>query len=86
MKLIRTGKFKQGYKKLPQPIKNQTKKQLKLFLANHKHPSLRTKKMSGFSDIWECRITRDYRFTFQIAGDTYILRRIGKHDILKTPS
>ena len=85
MELIRTNKFKQDYKKLPQPIKEQAIKQLTLFLADPKHPSMHTKKMSGYADIWEGRITRDYRFTFQIDGNTYILRRIGKHDILKTP-
>jgi len=41
--------------------------------------------MVGHRDLWDGRITKDYRFTFQIIGDTYILRRIGKHDILKTP-
>ncbi len=30
--------------------------------------------------IWEARLTRGYRFTFVIDGDTYILRRVGSHD------
>ena len=55
------------------------------FLENPRHPSLHVKKMNDPRDIWEGRITRGYRFTFQIAGDTYILRRIGTHDILRTP-
>ena len=36
-------------------------------------------------DIWEARISGGYRFTFAIEGDTYILRHIGKHDILDRP-
>ncbi|MBU4299479.1 hypothetical protein KJ636_05570 [Patescibacteria group bacterium] len=50
------------------------------------HPSLRTKKVQGSKDIWEGRITKDIRFTFQMSGDTYIFRRIGKHDeVLRKP-
>jgi hypothetical protein len=36
-------------------------------------------------EIWEGRITQGYRFTFQIVGDIYLLRRIGTHDILRRP-
>ena len=37
-------------------------------------------------DIWEARVTRAYRFTFVIDGDTYILRRVGPHeDVLRNP-
>ena len=36
-------------------------------------------------EIWEGRITRDYRFTFEIIGEVYKLRHIGKHDILHNP-
>ena len=50
-----------------------------------RHPSLRLKKIKGHPTIWEGRITESYRFTFQIAGEIYLLRRIGTHDILKTP-
>jgi mRNA-degrading endonuclease YafQ of YafQ-DinJ toxin-antitoxin module len=56
-----------------------------LFLENPKHPSLHIKKMKGHPEIWEGRITRDYRFTFKVVENTYFLRRIGTHDILKTP-
>jgi hypothetical protein len=36
-------------------------------------------------DIWEARVTGGYRFTFVIEGDTYILRRVGAHDIERQP-
>ncbi len=41
--------------------------------------------MEGWSNLWEGRITRNYRFTFTRESDTYTLRRIGPHDILKNP-
>ena len=36
-------------------------------------------------DIWAARVTADYRLTFAIDGDTYILYRIGPHDIERHP-
>ncbi len=61
------------------------KRKLTLLLENPRHPSLRIKKMEDPRQIWEASITKSYRFTFQIQRDTYLLRRIGTHDILKTP-
>ena len=43
------------------------------------------KKMQDPRDIWECRITMSYRFTLQIGDDTYILRKVGTHDVLRNP-
>jgi len=85
MKIQTTRPFDRDYDDLPESIKEQTDKQLSLFLDNPYHPSLRIKKIKGSPNIWEGRITRTYRFTFQIEGEIYILRRIGTHNILKTP-
>ncbi len=85
MKIRTTSRFDGDYFDLPESIKEQTDKQLSLFLDNPHHPSLRVKKIKGSPNIWEGRITKNYRFTFQIAGEIYILRRIGTHNILKTP-
>jgi len=85
MEFIATAKFKKQFKRLPQRIRKTAKKQLGLLLSNPDHPSLNIKKMQDPRDIWECRITHSYRFTFQVEGETYILRNIGTHDILNTP-
>ena len=85
MNFYRTKKFKKGYKKLPDQIKEITKKQLGLLYSNPRHPSLNIKKMRDIRNIWEGRITESYRFTFQIKQDICILRNIGHHDILKKP-
>jgi len=39
--------------------------------------------MQGTGDIWEERVSGSYRMTFQRAGKTLVLRRIGSHDVLK---
>lgn len=73
------------YVRLPQHLQERVKKQLALRLESPHHPSLQTKKMKGQPGIREGRITRDYRFTFRIEGQTYRLRRVGTHEIYRRP-
>ena len=80
MKIQTTQPFDEDFRTLPEAIKRRAEKQFMFLLANPRHPSLHTKKIKGAAAIWEGRVTRDYRFTFQVVGDTCILRRIGKHD------
>lgn len=82
MRIIRTDSFKRDFQDLPQRIKRSTEKALRLLVANLRHHSLRAKKMEGQRDplgrdIWEARVTKAYRLTFVMEGDTYILRRVG---------
>lgn len=85
MKVIATRSFEKDYATLPTITRDIADKKLLLFIQNTRHPSLRVKKMEGPRDIWEGSITMSYRFTFQIVGNAYILRRIGTHDILRRP-
>ena len=85
MRILTTKPFDKDYETLPLKIKTVTDQKLRLLLQNPRHPSLRIKKMEDPRDISEGRITKNYRFTFLISGDTYILRRIGSHDTLKSP-
>ncbi len=85
MKIQTTKPFDKDYDALPEFIKDRADKQFILLLENPNHPSLRLKKIKGHSEIWEGRITKSYRFTFQISKEIYILRRIGTHAILRTP-
>lgn len=53
---------------------------------NLKHPSLRTKKTKGSSDIYEASVTTGCRMTWQYYKDGILLRNIGEHDkTLKNP-
>ena len=80
MNIQTTKRFDEDYRALPQDTKQRANKQFALLLTNPRHPSLRLKRMSGHPEIWEGSVIIKYRFTFQIAGDTYILRRIGEHE------
>lgn len=86
MKFTRTHLFKRDYKELPEKIKQRADKALGHLATKPSHPSLRIKKIRGTENIWEARITKKYRFSFQMISNAYILRRIGKHDnVLKKP-
>ena len=91
MRPVFTKGFVQRYQRLPQDLQRQFDKALDFLLADLRYPSLRARKMEGQRDrsgrdIWEARFSQGYRFTFAIAGDTYILYRIGPHGIERRPS
>ncbi len=85
MKIARDPRFIRDFAALPAAIQERAEKKLALFLENPQHPSLQTHKMEGCRNIWESWITGDYRFTFEIAGDIYKLRRVGTHEIYRNP-
>ncbi len=73
------------FEKLPSDIQDRTADTLERFLANARHPSLHVKKLEGSPDIWEMRVTENYRITFQYIQEGILLRKIGTHDILRHP-
>ncbi|MCL4523870.1 MAG: hypothetical protein M1453_06050 [Acidobacteria bacterium] len=83
MILQRFKSFVSDYKNLPKEIQARVDEALVLFEQNPWHPSLRIKKMKATKDVWEGRVTRSYRFTFEWEGDVITFRRVGTHDILK---
>ncbi len=83
MKFFYTSSFKKDFHRLPKEIQVLVEQKLVLFLDNPRHPSVMAKKIEGTDYIWEGRITRNYRFTFQIENDLCVLRRVGLHDITK---
>ena len=85
MRLFFTPSFIRDFQTLPDQIQKMAEKKLRLFMSNQRHPSLHIKKMQDPRGIWEGRITKGYRFTFQVEGEVCILRRLGTHDILRTP-
>ena len=82
-KINPTRRFYKDLLNLPPAIQERAWKSIDFLIKDAHHPSLRVKKMQGMERIWEGRISKGYRFTFEIKGDTYILRRVGTHDILK---
>ena len=85
MHLEATRTFIRLYRALPQDIRERTKKALDLFSLDPSHPSLGHKKMSGQENIYEIRVSKNYRITYSKAGDTAYLRKVGTHDLLRNP-
>lgn len=83
MKLQPTERFAGEYDRLPQEVQRRVDKALALLLENPRHPSLQIKKIKGLENRWEGRATLHYRFTFSLEGETYLLLRVGTHDLLK---
>ncbi|TSC84595.1 MAG: hypothetical protein G01um101417_126 [Parcubacteria group bacterium Gr01-1014_17] len=85
MEIRFAASFGRDYWELSPEIRKVLDKKFALLLSNARHPSLRMKKMEGYENVWEARITKGYRFTFRKEKDTYLIRRAGPHDILKRP-
>lgn len=74
---LQLNKIKQRNPKLYQKIQ----KQLKLFLSDHKHPSLRLHKIKSVEpQRWSISITDDQRMLFYLRPAKAIFYTIGTHD------
>jgi mRNA-degrading endonuclease RelE of RelBE toxin-antitoxin system len=83
MTLQPTARFATDYNRLPQHLRRRIDKALGLLLENPRHPSLQAKKVKGYENRWEGRVSLHYRLIFTIEGDAYVLLRVGTHDLLK---
>ncbi|HLC15021.1 MAG TPA: hypothetical protein VJL89_02190 [Thermodesulfovibrionia bacterium] len=83
MKSIRTKGFKKLYSELPYEIKENAKKQYKLFKKNPNHPSLRTKMIGSTKNekfkVFEISVGMGYRACYFIDSDIYVWFWIGSH-------
>jgi len=80
MRIARTEGFKKAWRQLTEEQKASGQKTIEILVTNMRYPSLKVKRIKGTEYIWEARVSRSLRMTFQIEGDTIILRNIGQHD------
>ena len=79
-----TPRFQKHFKSLTEQEKKQLMNKLELLSENPMHPSLRTKRIQGAEDLFECSVNMDIRIIWFYEGDTMIiLVDVGHHDILK---
>lgn len=74
-----TEKALKQYISLPASVQKRFDKQLSFLLNDLTYPSIHAKKYDESRDIWQGRVTRDFRFYFHIEGDTYVILAITKH-------
>jgi mRNA interferase RelE/StbE len=79
MKIDFTDRVLDALEDTPPAIRKAFRKQLQFLSDNLHHPSLRAKKYDETRDLWQARVTKDWRFYFKIVNDTYRLEDITKH-------
>jgi mRNA interferase RelE/StbE len=80
MKIARTARFRKAWQELTEEEKELGRKALRNLAIDLAYPALRVKKMQGTEHIWEARVSRPLRLTFEVKGHTLVLRNIGRHD------
>jgi len=80
VRIARTEGFIKAWRQLAEEQKVIARKSIENLVADMRYPALRVKKIKGTEIFWEARVSRTLRMTFQIEGDTIILRNIGQHN------
>lgn len=79
-----TNLFLKHFKKLTAQEKKQLKIKLELLAENPLHPSLRTKRIQGTEELFECSVNIDIRIIrYFEEGQMFILLDVCHHDIFK---
>ncbi len=79
MQIVLSQRAIDSYRDAPPSVRRAFDKQLRFLASNLMHPSLRAKKYDEAKGIWQARVTRDWRFYFNIKSDTYIIEDIIAH-------
>ncbi len=83
-KITYTERFLKHFKDLTEQEKKLLRNKLNILAENPSHPSLRTKRIQGTKDLFECSVNMDIRIIWYYEGDKLIiLLDVGHHDILK---
>jgi mRNA-degrading endonuclease RelE of RelBE toxin-antitoxin system len=76
VKVVLSDRAIQSLKDAPRHVRRAFDKQLRFLVDNVLHPSLRAKKYDETNDLWQARVTKDWRFYFTITDDTYRIEKI----------
>jgi len=75
--------FAEKLKKFPKKTQDLILEKIKKLEANPGYPSLRTKRIRGYDDLFESSINMNIRIFWQYERERILLFDIGYHDILK---
>jgi mRNA-degrading endonuclease RelE of RelBE toxin-antitoxin system len=79
MKFFLTKRAQDDYDALISRTQKLVDKQISFLLKDIQYPSLHAKKYDENKNRWQARVNQEYRFYFQIDGDTYVIVAIMKH-------
>ena len=80
MRVGRTARFKKAWEELDEAEKGLGRKAIMNLAEDMRYPGLRAKRIKGTANLWEARVSRSLRMTFEIEDDLILLRNIGRHD------
>ncbi|GAI86886.1 unnamed protein product [marine sediment metagenome] len=80
LRIARTESFTKAWKQLTTEQKALGRKAIENLITDMGYLALRAKKIKGAEHIWEARVSRSLRMTFQIEDEMIVLRNIGQHD------
>lgn len=80
MKAYFTPHFQRSYQKLTKEVQRALDKQVVYLLEDVRYPSLRAKKFDEKQNIWQMRVTSDYRAYFEIKEGVFIFYEVRVHD------
>jgi mRNA-degrading endonuclease RelE of RelBE toxin-antitoxin system len=79
MKAVLSDRAIESLSDAPPNVRRAFEKQLRLLLSNLQHPSLHAKKYDESKNLWQARISRNWRFYFTIVNDTYRIEDVMAH-------
>jgi plasmid maintenance system killer protein len=79
MKIRYSDAIAEALEDAPGAVRKAFFKQTKMLEQNLRHPSLRAKKYDEANDRWQARVNKDWRFYFNIVGDTYYITDLIPH-------
>ena len=80
MNIARTASFRKAWRELNEREKSLARKALRNLATDIRYPALRVKKLQWVGHLWEARVSRSLRMTFEVDVDTIVLCNIGRHD------
>lgn len=80
MPIVITERFAKAYARLFPDIQKKADKALRMLDADFRHPSLRARPIEGTKGLYEARVDRKHRMTYERQGDRLVMRNIGEHD------
>jgi mRNA interferase RelE/StbE len=79
MKVVLSDRAIDSLCEAPPDVRRAFEKQLRFLVGNLQHPSLHAKKYDESRDLWQARVTRNWRFYFTITNDTYCIEDVIAH-------
>lgn len=82
MRIFYHPRFKDSYRRLPEPVKTRAERREHLFRLDPFDPLLRTHKLHGkLKNQWSFSVDARHRIVFEFDGDDVTFLDIGTHEI-----